>query len=99
MITALGSKNLKLLNLLLRDSFSLYFSASTTEEAECETGTVRLTNFTDDTDENSRQGTMQICINSAWGDVCSDNFFDTTDAEVFCEQLDGFNRTGLFEVV
>ena len=53
-----------------------------------------LTNFTDDSEDGSRQGTLQICINNAWGTVCSDNFYDTTDAEVFCEELQGFNRTG-----
>ena len=65
-----------------------------TEAAECESGEVRLANFTDDPDEATREGTMQICINSAWGTVCSDDLFDTTDAEVFCEQLEGFGREG-----
>ena len=65
-----------------------------TEAAECESGDVRLTNFTDDPDEATREGTMQICINSAWGTVCSDDLFDRSDAEVFCEQLQGFGREG-----
>ena len=55
---------------------------------------MRLANFTDDPDEATRQGTMQICINSAWGTVCSDDLFDMTDAEVFCEELEGFQRHG-----
>ena len=55
---------------------------------------MRLANFTDDPDESTREGTMQICINSAWGTVCSDDFFDETEAEVFCEQLEGFQRDG-----
>ena len=65
-----------------------------TEAAECESGVVRLANFTDDPDEATRQGTLQICINSAWGTVCSDAPFDKKDAEVFCEQLEGFQREG-----
>ena len=65
-----------------------------TEAAECESGEVRLANFTDDPDEATREGTMQICINNAWGTVCSDTLFDTTDTQVFCEQLDGFQRDG-----
>ena len=55
---------------------------------------MRLTNFTDDPDEATRQGTMQICINNAWGAACSDDLYDTTDAEVFCEEFEGFQRDG-----
>ena len=62
--------------------------------ARCTTGEVSFTNFTDDDNEYWRQGILQICINNAWGTVCSDNFFDNTDAEVFCKQLKGFNSTG-----
>ena len=72
----------------------VFIAAFSTEAAECESGEVRLANVTDDPDEATREGTLQICINSAWGTVCSDNFFDTADAEVFCEQLDGFKRDG-----
>lgn len=55
---------------------------------------MRFINYTDIAEEGSRQGTLQICINNAWGTVCSDEHFGTTDAEVFCEQLEGFNKTG-----
>ena len=65
-----------------------------TEFADCTTGDVRFINYTDIAEEGSRQGTLQICINNAWGTVCSDEHFGTTDAEVFCEQLEGFNKTG-----
>ena len=68
--------------------------ALSTEAAECESGEVRLANFTDDPDEATREGTLQICINSAWGTVCNDDLFDMTDAEVFCEQLEGFQKEG-----
>ena len=70
------------------------FVASSTEFTECMLGNVRLTNFTDDSEEGSREGILQICINNAWGTVCSDNYFDTTDAEVFCKNLLGFNAMG-----
>ena len=55
---------------------------------------MRLANFTDDPDETTREGTLQICINSAWGTVCSDDLFDMKDSEVFCEELEGFQRDG-----
>ena len=71
-----------------------FIAVVSTEAAECESGEVRLANFTDNPDEATREGTMQICINNAWGTVCSDDLFDTTDAEVFCEQLEGFQRGG-----
>ena len=65
-----------------------------TEADECDNGQVRLANFTDYPDGATRQGTIQICINSAWGTVCGDDLFDVTDAEVFCDQLEGFQRDG-----
>ena len=59
------------------------------------TGEVRLTDFSDNTEEDSRQGTVQICVNNAWGSVCNDYFFDNTDAAVFCGQLSGFTSEGI----
>ena len=65
------------------------------EFADCTTGEVRLTNFSDNLEQNSRQGPIQICVNNAWGSVCSDHFFDNTDAAVFCGQLPGFKVNGM----
>ena len=62
---------------------------------ECVTGDVRLANFTDDPERATREGRLEVCINSAWGAVC-DDLFDATDAEVFCEQLDGFQAEGQY---
>ena len=72
----------------------VHYVDSSTEFATCSLGEVRLTNFTDNPEEGSRQGILQICINNAWGMVCSDNYFDTTDAEVFCNNFVGFKTTG-----
>lgn len=55
---------------------------------------MRLANYSDIPDEFSRQGRLEICVNNVWGVVCSDNFFDTRDAEVFCEELVGFESQG-----
>ena len=68
---------------------------SSTGFADCTTGEVRLVDFTDNPEEDSRQGTIQICVNNAWGSVCNDHFFDRTDAEVFCDQLVGFSTDGI----
>ena len=83
-----------MLNIFLTSALFPCIAASSIEAAECESGEVRLANFTDDPDEATREGTLQICINNAWGTVCSDDAFDMTDAEVFCEELVGFQREG-----
>ena len=71
-------------------------SASTTEYAECANGDVRLAAFTDG--DTSRQGTLQICINSAWGGVCSDPRFGVAEAQVACQQAGGYRREDAEEV-
>ena len=75
--------------------FHMYFvalPASSTVNAGCDSGDVRLANFTDDPDEATREGTLQICINNAWGTVCSDPRFALTEAQVACQQAGGFRR-------
>ena len=64
--------------------------ASSTQYAECVSGDVRLAEFTDD--QTSRQGTLQICINNAWGAVCSDPRFGVAEAQVACQQAGGYRR-------
>ena len=56
---------------------------------------MRLADISNNLEEQSRQGTTQICVNNAWGSICSDNFFDNTDAAVFCGQLEGFKAAGM----
>ena len=78
----------------LQISNCVLFAADSTEFAECAIGDVKVINFTDSIEEGSRQGVLQICINNAWGTICSDNYFGKTDAEVFCNLLVGFNSSG-----
>ena len=56
--------------------------------AECSSGEVRLVGEVD-------SGRLEICLNSAWGTVCSEQF-DTSDASVACEALEGFSGTGKY---
>ena len=83
---------------LLIDNYSLHIPppASTTLHAECVSGEVRLASFTDD--QTSRQGTLQICINNAWGGVCSDPRFGVAEAQVACQQAGGYRREDAVEV-
>ncbi len=41
-----------------------------------------------------RNGTVEVCINNAWGTVCDDNSFDVIEAEVVCQQVAGFTSEG-----
>ena len=83
-------------------SFNHFFinvtDPSTTVSGNCTTGEVRFVDLTDNPEEDSQQGTIQICVNNAWGFICDDDYFDDTDASVFCGQLRGFASTGNFSV-
>ena len=59
---------------------------------DCETGDVRLADSTADAIENTTKGTLQICINNAWGAVCHDDLFGVNDAQVACQQAGGYER-------
>ena len=76
--------------------YSLLYTEVSTPYANCTSGDVRLvpgtTNLTQS--EHSMQGRLEVCINSAWGSVCLDPFFDTDDAGVACSQLGGFYFEG-----
>ena len=63
-----------------------------TPHADCETGELQLANFTDDPLQNTTRGTLQICINHAWGGVCNDDLFGIVDAQVACQQTGGYER-------
>ena len=54
--------------------------------SNCTTGDVRLVGSAD-----GDEGRLEVCVNSAWGTVCSDGF-DTNDASVACQSLEGFDR-------
>ena len=74
--------------------YSILFSpAPSTVGVQCVTGDVRLASSSDDTASATREGKLEVCINDAWGAVCAD-LFDTTDAQVFCDQLKGFQKDG-----
>ena len=56
---------------------------------DCKQGDIRL-----QYGQNIREGLVQVCINQAWGTVCSTLFSDI-DAGVICSQL-RFERNGQF---
>ena len=64
------------------------FSDQETEMENCTQADVRLQDG-----PNVREGRLEICINKAWGTVCSTQFSDD-DAAVACSQMK-FERTGI----
>ena len=65
-----------------------------TKDGDCIHGSVKLVG--EDIDDDGvavREGRVEVCINRAWGTVC-DELFQREDAEVVCEQLNGFDREG-----
>ena len=59
-----------------------------TNYSNCSNGDVRLVGSVD-----GDQGRLEVCVNSAWGTVCS-NAFGASDAAVACEAIEGYNSTG-----
>ena len=51
------------------------------QRAHCTDGEVRLVNG-----DASYEGRVEVCVNEAWGTVCSDDW-DNTEARVVCIQL------------
>ena len=73
-------------NITRLHQISLISVAIDTTFSNCTTGDMRLVGSDD-------EGRLEVCVNSAWGAVCSDNF-DSSDAAVACEALGGFRGSG-----
>ena len=37
-------------------------------------------------------GTLEICINNAWGAVYDDDLFGVSDVQVACQQVGGYEK-------
>ena len=59
----------------------------TIEFADCTNGDIRLLGSS-----SSNEGTIEMCVNHAWGTICDDNW-DARDGNVACAQL-GFQPFG-----
>ena len=70
----------------------LFISVPSTPYGDCKTGDAQLASSTNDTLQNTTTGTVQICINNAWGGVCNDDLFGIDDAQVACQQAGGYER-------
>ena len=62
--------------------------ATETQFSTCTTGEVRVVG-----NDDGNEGRLEVCVNSAWGTVCS-NEFGPSDAAVACEALGGFRGNG-----
>lgn len=58
-----------------------YFLLVSAEKANCTNNTVRLVGGS-----AAHEGRVEVCINEAWGTVCSSGW-DDADARVVCAQL------------
>ena len=58
--------------------------------ASCTDGSVRIAGG-----DSLTYGRIEVCISSSWETVCSDSFWDNTNAGVVCRQL-GFFQRGMF---
>lgn len=70
----------------------------TTSEGNCTHGDVRLNGVYDEVTMR-KNGTVEVCVNNAWGTVCSVASFDDIDAEAVCHQIPGFSREGKLLVI
>ena len=61
--------------------FLFCIPALSNRESDCTTGDLRLVGGS-----HPLEGTVEICINNAWGTIC-DNEFSSQDAEVICRQI------------
>ena len=62
--------------------------------APCVNGTVRLGSDSGSYYVYRLYGTIEICLNNAWGTIC-DDFWNASDAIVVCRQL-GYSPHGQF---
>ena len=64
-----------------------------TEDGDCSHGDLRINSRTDNSNDFSSEGRLEVCINRAWGTIC-DTSFGTRDAQVACTQL-GYDGEGM----
>ena len=73
--------------------FKLYvYIGANTEFSSCNDGELRLVGGS-----TTKEGRLEICMNSAWGSVCdSQGIFTRDEAKVACRQLGILQVEGLF---
>ena len=59
----------------------MYTDPRTTSDGNCSNGDLRLVNGS-----NILEGRVEICINNAWGTVCTSSISED-DTEVICRQI------------
>ena len=53
---------------------------------------------TSEPSDNVREGRVEVCVNGAWGTICN-RLFNQDDAEVVCNQLPGFTKEGISNIL
>ena len=80
-------------NIIIPHHTIVVVAALSVPPGNCSDGDIRLVGGGDSELEGTREGRVEICINNAWGSVC-DELFREEDAQVVCDQLEGFQRNG-----
>ena len=58
---------------------------------------MRLVDTVDDSEAMTRTGKVEVCVNNAWGAVCSGSF-NSPEADVVCNQEPGFTGISTYAV-
>ena len=58
-----------------------YFILDNIKRSNCSNGSIRLVDGS-----GPHEGRLEVCVNEAWGTVCS-NGWDNTDSNIVCNQL------------
>ncbi len=72
---------------------NLFLIATATMAGNCSDGEMRLVGTLDSPITMTRVGTVEVCVNNAWGSVCR-NGFNSPEADIVCNLQSGFTGIG-----
>ena len=79
--------------IFLYSAFKFHCEAHNSSYSNCSDGDLKLVGGS-----TEYEGTVLICINKAWGTVCDDYYYYTSNAQVVCNAL-GYSTPGIYTIV